>query len=168
MSGVPMNSYISPEQAAMLAGIEDPDSRMSTMGGMQRFANMLPQMNQIKERSNGRVVGRTDPMEGLAQMGSQMAGAYMNKGLMDKYGQIMDANNKQRQEAAMAIARAYALRNAGQPGAVNAPGASPNVAQPGMNSSVAQAFPVAPQTPTNGRELPAYTPHEIDYYGGYY
>lgn len=151
MSGIPMNNYLTPEQAAMMAGIEDPADRMATMRGMQGFANMLPQMNQIKERSNGRVVGRTDPMEGLAQMGSQLAGAYMNKNLMDKYGAIMDKNNQQRQDTAMAIARAYALRNAGQPG----------------GSGVAQSYPVAPQSPANLREIPALTPYEIDYYGGY-
>lgn len=154
MAALPMNNYLTPEQAAMMAGIEDPSERMNTMGGMQRFANMLPQMNQIKERSNGRVVGRTDPMEGLAQMSSQLAGAYMNKNLMDKYGAIMDANNKQRQDTAMAIARAYALRNAGQPTA-----ATP--------ATPATASPVTPQTPAAATPLTSYTPYEIDYYGGY-
>lgn len=149
--GLPMNNYLTPEQAAMMAGIEDPADRMATMRGMQGFANMLPQMNQIKERSNGRVVGRTDPMEGLAQMGSQLAGAYMNKNLMDKYGAIMDANNKQRMSTAQMIAEA--LRRTPAAGAT-APG-------------VAQAYPVASQTPANGREIPSLTPHEIDYYGGY-
>jgi hypothetical protein len=148
---IPMNGYLTPEQAAAMAGIEDPGERMNTLGGMQRFANMLPQMNQIKERSNGRVVGRTDPMEGLAQMGSQLAGAYMNKNLMDKYGAIMDKNNQQRISAAQMLADA--LRRTPAAGAA-APG-------------VAQAYPVASQTPANGREIPAYTPHEIDYYGGY-
>jgi len=152
MAGViPMNGYLTPEQAAMLAGIEDPNDRMSTMGGMQRFANMLPQMNQIKERSNGRVVGRTDPMEGLSQMGSQLAGAYMNKSLMDKYGSIMDANNQQRMNTAKMIAEA--LRRAPAAGA----------ATPG----VAQSYPVTPQSPPVTAPMTSYTPHEIDYYGGY-
>jgi hypothetical protein len=111
-----MNSYLTPEQAAMLAGIEDPNERMNTMGGVQRMANMLPQMNQIKERSNGRVVGRTSPMEGLAQMGSQLAGAYMNKDLMTEYGEIMNKNNKQRMDAAVMIADA--LRKAPKAGEV--------------------------------------------------
>jgi hypothetical protein len=148
---IPMNGYLTPEQAAMLAGIEDPNDRMNTMAGMQRYANMLPQMGQIRERSNGRVVGRTSAMEGLGQMGSQLAGAYMNKELMDKYGAIMDKNNQQRISAAQMLAEA--LRRAPAAGAA-APG-------------VAQAYPVASQTPANGREIPAYTPHEIDYYGGY-
>jgi hypothetical protein len=160
MAGVPMNSYLTPEQAAAMAGIEDPNDRMNTMSGMQRFANMLPQMNQIKERSNGRVVGRTDPMEGLAQMGSQLAGAYMNKNLMDKYGAIMDANNQQRMNTAKMIAEA--LRRAPALGAAT-PAGSATPATPG----VAQAYPVAPQNPSVSREIPAYTPHEIDYYGGY-
>jgi hypothetical protein len=134
-----------------LAGIEDPNDRMNTMAGMQRYANMLPQMGQIRERSNGRVVGRTSAMEGLGQMGSQLAGAYMNKELMDKYGAIMDKNNQQRISAAQMLADA--LRRTPAAGAA-APG-------------VAQAYPVASQTPANGREIPAYTPHEIDYYGGY-
>jgi hypothetical protein len=152
MSGaIPMNGYLTPEQAAAMAGIEDPNDRMNTMAGMQRYANMLPQMNQIKERSNGRVVGRTDPMEGLSQMGSQLAGAYMNKNLMDKYGAIMDANNKQRMSTAQMIAEA--LRRAPAAGA----------AVPGT----AQSYPVSPQNPAIAREIPAYTPHEIDYYGGY-
>jgi hypothetical protein len=149
---IPMNGYLTPEQAAMLAGIEDPSDRMSTMGGMQRFANMLPQMNQIKERSNGRVVGRTDPMEGLAQMGSQLAGAYMNKNLMDKYGAIMDANNKQRMSTAQMIAEA--LRRA--PAAGAATPATP--ATPGS----AQSYPVAPQSPAVTAPLYQYTPHDFD------
>lgn len=157
-----MNKYLTPEQAAMMAGIEDPADRMATMRGMQGFANMLPQMNQIKERSNGRVVGRTDPMEGLAQMGSQLAGAYMNKNLMDKYGAIMDKNNDQRIKAAQMLAQAYALRNAGQPTA-----ATPATGATLGSSPVAQAFPIAPQSPSVSREIPALTPYEIDYYGGY-
>ena len=152
MAGViPMNGYLTPEQAAMMAGIEDPGERMNTLGGMQRFANMLPQMNQIKERSNGRVVGRTDPMEGLAQMGSQLAGAYMNKSLMDKYGAIMDTNNQQRMSTAKMIADA--LRRAPAAGAA-APG-------------TAQSYPVTPQSPPVTAPMTSYTPHEIDYYGGY-
>ncbi len=160
MSGaIPMNGYLTPEQAAMMAGIEDPNDRMNTLGGMQRFANMLPQMNQIKERSNGRVVGRTDPMEGLSQMTSQLAGAYMNKNLMDKYGAIMDNNNQQRMATAKMIAEA--LRRA------PAAGATPATPASVPNSSVATSYPIAPQGPAQMREIPAYTPHEIDYYGGY-
>lgn len=120
---LPMNTYMTPEQAAAsadsaaaLAGIEDPQERMRTMGGMQQFANQLPQMNRIKERDNGRVVGRASMMEGLGQMGSQLAGAYMNKQLMDKYGSMMDDNNAARINAA----RIFALR--GQPGPSAAPG----------------------------------------------
>lgn len=146
---LPMNSYISPEEAAMLAGIEDPKDRMNTMGGMQTMANMLPAMGRIKERDNGRVVGRTSAMEGLGQVASQMAGAYMNKNLMDKYGSIMDKNNASRSDAALRIARA--LRGAGQPGAP---------AQPGG----AQAFPVTMQNPAVTYPL---DPYEVDgQYGG--
>jgi len=139
-NGVPMNSYLSPEDAAIMAGIEDPKDRMSTMGGMQQFANQLPMMNRIKERDNGRVVGRTSMMEGLGQMGSQLAGAYMQKNLMDKYGDIMKENSKSRQDAALRIATALRDRNAGaRPSAVAAPSAA-------MPSGL--------------------TPHEVDYYGG--
>jgi len=132
---LPMNSYITPEQAAMLAGIEDPKDRMNTMGGMQTMANMLPAMGRIKERDNGRVVGRTSAMEGLGQVASQMAGAYMNKNLMDKYGSIMDKNNASRSSTALMIAQA--LRKP-QPGA---------------------AIPGNPNLPTG------MTPYEVDYYG---
>ena len=151
-----MNSYITPEQAAMLAGIEDPKDRMNTMGGMQQFANMLPAMSRIKERDNGRVVGRTSAMEGLGQMGSQIAGAYMNKQLMDKYGAIMDKNNASRSQTALLIAQA--LRGAGQqPGTTQA---QPNPAQA---KPVAQAFPVNMQS--NIRTNPM-DPYEVDgYYG---
>jgi hypothetical protein len=138
-NGVPMNSYLSPEAAAMMAGIEDPKDRMNTMGGMQTFANQLPAMNRIKERDNGRVVGRTSLMEGLGQAGSQIAGAYMNKQLMDKYGALMDKNNASRQDAALRIAQALRRPDAGaQPGAV-----APSAAMPS-----------------------GLTPHEVDYYGG--
>ena len=136
---LPMNSYITPEQAAMLAGIEDPKDRMNTMGGMQNMANMLPAMGRIKERDNGRVVGRTNPMEGLGQVASQMAGAYMNKNLMDKYGSIMDKNNASRSNTALMIAQA--LRGAG------------GKAQPGSS------IPANPNMPTG------MTPYEVDYYG---
>jgi hypothetical protein len=147
----PMSSYISPEQAAMLAGIEDPKDRMNTMGGMQTMANMLPAMGRIKERDNGRVVGRTSAMEGLGQMGSQLAGAYMNKSLMDKYGAMMDKNNASRSQTALLIAQA--LRGAG-----GQPGAAP--AQPGG----AQAFPVNMQNPDVTYPL---DPYEVDgQYGG--
>ncbi len=159
---LPMMNYLTPEEVAKMAGIEDPADRMATMAGMQRYANMLPQMGQIKERSNGRVVGRTSPMEGLGQMASQLAGAYMNKDLMDKYGAIMDKNNAQRQQTALDIARAYALRNAGQPGA-----ATPATPASVPNSAVATSYPIAPQSPAQMREIPALTPYEIDYYGGY-
>jgi hypothetical protein len=137
-----MNSYITPEQAAMLAGIEDPKDRMNTMGGMQTMANMLPAMGRIRERDNGRVVGRTSAMEGLGQMGSQIAGAYMNKSLMDKYGAIMDKNNQGRMDTARLIAEA--LRRAPAGGAPAAPGA---------------AIPGNPNLPTG------LTPYEVDYYG---
>lgn len=129
---LPMNSYLTPEQAAAMAAIEDPKDRMNTFGGMQQYATQLPMMNQIRERNNGRVVGRTSAMEGLGQMGSQIAGAYMQKQLMDKYGSIMDANNKSRQAVALQLARAAALRGAGQPGAANVPG----VGMPGGPSSM--------------------------------
>jgi hypothetical protein len=145
-----MNSYITPEQAAMLAGIEDPKDRMNTMGGMQNMANMLPAMGRIKERDNGRVVGRTSAMEGLGQMGSQIAGAAMSKSLMDKYGAMMDKNNASRSQTALLIAQA--LRGAGQPGAAQA--------QPGG----AQAFPVNMQNPAMSYPL---DPYEVDgQYGG--
>lgn len=148
---LPMNSYITPEQAAMMAGIEDPKERMATFGGMQGFATQLPAMNRIKERDNGRVVGRTSAMEGLGQMGSQLAGAYMNKQLMDKYGAIMDKNNEGRMSTARLIAEA--LRKAPTPGAQ---------AQP----SGAQVFPVNMQNPATATPLPAgLNPYEIDYYG---
>ena len=144
---LPMNSYLTPEQAAAMAAIEDPKDRMNTMGGMQNFATQLPMMNRIQERNNGRVVGRTSAMEGLGQMGSQIAGAYMQKNLMDKYGAIMDANNKSRQEVALALARASALRNA--------PTGTP-----------AQSFPVSNPNPRVSVPLPTgMTPYEVDYYG---
>lgn len=146
---LPMNSYLTPEQAAMMAGIEDPKDRMNTFGGMQQFANMLPAMNRIKERDNGRVVGRTSAMEGLSQMGSQLAGAYMNKQLMDKYGAIMDKNNEGRMSTARLIAEA--LRKTPAPG---------TQAQPGG----AQAFPVNMQNPAVTYPL---DPYEVDgQYGG--
>jgi hypothetical protein len=152
-NGTPMNQYITPEQAAMMAGIEDPKDRMNTMGGMQAYANALPAMGRIKERDNGRVVGRTSAMEGIGQLGSQLAGAYMNKNLMDKYGAMMDKNNASRSQTALLIAQA--LRGAGQPGAAQA--------QPGS----AQAFPVNMQNPAMSTPLPSgMTPYELDYYGG--
>lgn len=139
---LPMNSYITPEQAAAMAAIEDPKDRMNTFGGMQNFANALPAMNRIKERDNGRVVGRTSAMEGLGQMGSQLAGAYMNKNLMDQYGAMMDKNNASRSNTALMIAQA--LRKAPPGGAPAAPGA---------------AIPGNPNLPTG------LTPYEVDYYG---
>ncbi|CAB5223174.1 hypothetical protein UFOVP381_3 [uncultured Caudovirales phage] len=141
-NGVPMNQYLTPEQAAMMAGIEDPSMRMNTFGGMQTFANQLPAMNRIKERDNGRVVGRTSAMEGLGQMGSQLAGAAMQKNMMDKYGAIMDKNNQGRMDTARLIAEA--LRRAPAGGASAAPGA---------------AIPGNPNLPTG------LTPYEVDYYG---
>jgi signal recognition particle subunit SEC65 len=149
----PPNSYITPEQAAMMAGIEDPSMRMNTFGGMQAFANQLPQMGRIRERDNGRVVGRTSAMEGLGQMGSQMAGAYMNKNLMDKYGKVMDQNNAMRMSTAKMIAEA--LRNAGRGQPQGTPVAAP---------SAAQAFPVNMQNPQMAYPL---DPYEVDgQYGG--
>lgn len=108
------NQYLTPEAAAQLAGIEDPEDRMMTMAGVQGFANALPGAGRIQERSNGRVVGRTSPMEGLGQMGSQLAGAYMNKQLMDKYGSIMDQNNESRMSTARMIAEALRRAPGGQ------------------------------------------------------
>lgn len=125
MAAFPTNSYITPEQAAMMAGIEDPQARMNTFGGMQNFANAMPAMARIKERDNGRVVGRTSPMEGLGQLSSQLASAYMNKDLMDRYGAIMNDNNQSRMTTARMIAEA--LRRA--PATGSAP-ITPNVPDP--------------------------------------
>lgn len=158
-----MSKYMSPEEIAAMAkiaGIEDPAMRMNTFSGMQSYANQLPQMGAIRERSNGRVVGRTSPMEGLGQLGSQLAGAYMSKNLMDKYGSIMDANNQQRMSVAQMMIDE--LRKNRQPSQAAVPGAAPT-----PNSPVAQSFPIAPQSPAQMREIPALTPYEIDYYGGY-
>jgi hypothetical protein len=89
-------------------------------------------------------------MEGLGQMGSQIAGAAMSKSLMDKYGAMMDKNNASRSQTALLIAQA--LRGAGQPGAAQA--------QPGG----AQAFPVNMQNPAMSYPL---DPYEVDgQYGG--
>jgi hypothetical protein len=75
----------------------------------------------------------------------------MNKNLMDKYGAIMDKNNQQRISAAQMLADA--LRRAPAAGA----------ATPGT----AQSYPVTPQSPAVTTPITSYTPHEIDYYGGY-
>lgn len=155
-NGVPMNQYYTAAEidqmnaAQKLAGIEDPKDRMNTMSGMQTFASQLPAMNRIKERDNGRVVGRTSMMEGLGQMGSQLAGAYMQKNLMDRYSDIMKDNNKARVDAAGLFTQAKidALRRA----------------QAGAQPGGAQTFPVsAPNAP---RTFPI-DPYEVDgQYGG--
>lgn len=145
------NKYVSPEEIAAMAkiaGIEDPSMRMNTYAGLQNFANQMPAMGAIRQRDNGRVVGRTSAMEGLGQLGSQLAGAYMNKQLFDKYGSIMDANNQQRTNVAQMIIDE--LRKNRQPGA-----------------PAATASPVTPQSPAVATPLTSYTPYEIDYYGGY-
>lgn len=117
MAGIPMNKYMNPEDIlAMqeLAGIDDPDARMGALGGMQRMASAMGQYKAPQERSNGRVVGLTSPMEGLGAMSQQLVGASMNRQLMDKYGQILDQNNMDRRNAAQRIGSKYlvdALRN---------------------------------------------------------
>lgn len=143
MAIYPTNKYMNPEDImAMqeLAAMDDPTARMEALGGMQRMASGMGQYKAPQERSNGRVVGLNSPMEGLGAMGQQLVGAYMNKQLMDRYGQILDKNNQDRSMAAQRIASRYfpqALRNA--------------------QGAVVQSYPVDVQTGSNGAPL--------DYYG---
>lgn len=142
MAAIPMNKYMTPEDIANmqeLAGIDDPDARIAAYGGMQRMASNMGQYKAPQERSNGRVVGLTSPLEGLGAMGQQLAGAYMNKGLMDKYGSILDQNNLDRRNAASKIGSRYL---------VNA-----------LRGPAAQSFPVANQNPAVTSDLP----YEMDY-----
>lgn len=111
MNYMQMDQYMSPEAAAELAGISDPEMEMLTLNPMAQTAKGLQGIRPI-ERSNGRVVGATSPLEAIGAAGANMAGAYMNKQLMDKYGGIMDKNRMGRMSAAERIAKALRSTNA--------------------------------------------------------
>lgn len=98
--------YMSPEDAQRLAEMGDPQEQIDAMGGMQRFANNSMGMQQLPQYGNGRVIGRNSPMEAVGGMAQQMAGAYMNKELADKYGAILNQGNKNRGAASAMIVNA--------------------------------------------------------------
>ena len=122
MSTVPMNKYLSPEDllaaqedilaAEQMAGIEDPEARMLAMSPMAQTAKGLQGIRPM-ERANGRVVGATSPLEAIGAAGANIAGAYMNKQLMDKYGSVMDDNTAGRKMTAKTLAE-RAARGAGK------------------------------------------------------
>lgn len=125
-----MDQYLSPEAAAELAGINDPEMEMLALNPMAQTAKGLQGIRPM-ERSNGRVVGATSPLEAIGAAGANIAGAYMNKQLMDKYGGIMGKNADARKGAARKIAGHYyadALRKSGTP------------------DYAAQSYPVDPQS----------------------
>lgn len=106
---LPSNKFLTPEDLAaaeQMAAMEDPQARMTSMMPMANVGKSL-MGSQPKRRSNGRVVGRTSPMEGLGSMASNLAGAYMNKQLMDQYGQVMDQSNQDRAAATRAMLSKY-------------------------------------------------------------
>lgn len=101
-------NYLTPEQAQQLAEMGDPQDQINALGGMQSFANNMG-MRNLPQRDNGRVVGRTSPMEALGGAAQQMSGAYMNAMLANKYGDILKQGNQNRGTAAGLLVNA--LRN---------------------------------------------------------
>jgi hypothetical protein len=106
---LPNNKFLTPEELAVaegMAGMDDPEARMMSMRPMSNTANQMMGV-QPRIHTNGRVVARTSGMEGLGAMASNMTGAYMNKQLMDKYGQVMDQSNQDRMAATRAMLSRY-------------------------------------------------------------
>ena len=106
--------YMSPEDAQRLAEMGDPQEQIEAMYGLQRQANNMG-MQQLPQYGNGRVIGRNSPMEAVGGAAQQIAGAYMNKQLADKYGDILKQGNANRGNAAGMIVNA--LRKAQMGGA---------------------------------------------------
>lgn len=77
--------YMSPEDAQKLAEMSNFDDQLDVMNSN----------TQLPERSNGRVVGVTSPLEGLGMMANKMSSAYM-----------LNQSNKNRGAAAKRIAEA--------------------------------------------------------------
>lgn len=107
-------NYMSPEDAQRLAEMGDPQDQIDAMGGMQRFVNNNMGMQQLPQYGNGRVIGANSPLEAIGGASQQIAGAYMNKKLADKYGDILKQGNMNRGNAAGMIVNA--LRKAKTPG----------------------------------------------------
>lgn len=122
------NKYMTPDDIAAMqemASMDDPDARIDSMSGLQGMANGM-RVKSLPERSNGRVWGATSPMEAIGGIAQNLASAYMQKDLADKYGGILDKANAARGATAKKIGSKYmvdALRNGTemQPGANDYP-----------------------------------------------
>lgn len=97
--------YLTPEQAQKLAEMGDPQDQIDALGGMQGMANRMG-MKQLPQYGNGRVIGANSPLEALGGAAQQVAGAYMNAQLANKYGDILKQGNANRGNAAGLIVNA--------------------------------------------------------------
>ena len=98
-------SYLTPEQIeqmAQFAQTQDPQDQIDALMGLQQMANRM-HSNGIPLRENGRVVGPTSGWEVAGNAAKDMAGAYMNKNLSDKYKGILDQNSASRGNYAKAV-----------------------------------------------------------------
>lgn len=109
--------YMSPEDAQRLAEMGDPQEQIDALSGMQRFANNNMGMQQLPQYGNGRVIASNSPFEALGGAAQQIAGAYMNKQLADKYGSILSQGNQNRGTSAGLIVNALRkAKNQAEPG----------------------------------------------------
>ena len=98
-------SYLTPEQIEQLkqfAETQDPQDQIDALMGLQQMANRM-HSSAIPMRDNGRVVGPTSGWEVAGNVAKDMAGAYMNKNLSDRYKGILDQNSKARGGYAQAV-----------------------------------------------------------------
>ena len=114
-----MMKYLTPEDLVAgeeIAGLHDPFDEINNYAGMQRFANNNMGLQQLPQYGNNRVIGRNSVLEAIGGAAQQVAGAYMNKALHDKYGDILEKagdNRKKTYRDMTAKYRADALRNVG-------------------------------------------------------
>lgn len=110
--------YLTPEDLVAgeeMAGIDDPLARIGSLQGLQGMADGM-RVRGLPERGNSRFIGATSPWEAVGGIAQNAMGAYMNKSLSDRYGDILNKNNLDRKRAYRDMTAKYrsdALRNAG-------------------------------------------------------
>lgn len=107
------SQYMSPEDAQRLAEMGDPQDDIEALLPMQRLANQTGGIKRLGEYGNGRVIGANSPLEALGGVAQNAMGAYMQKDLAGKYGDIFKQANKNRGSAAGMLVNA--LRSAKDP-----------------------------------------------------
>lgn len=107
--------YMSPEDAQKLAEMGDPQDQIEALQGMQGLANRTGGIKKLGEYGNGRVIGANSGLEALGGIAQNAMGAYMQKDLAGKYGDILKQGNANRGTASNMIVNA--LRKAKMGGA---------------------------------------------------